>query len=92
MSGVWRDQRRPVSAEVTQPVQYGSRLQAVAAYLKNYGLLPYQRTVELFEGLFSLPISVGTLVNINDSLRATLGGDQRDHPCGHQRAAGGRLR
>ena len=50
---------------VTQPVQYGPRLQAVAAYLKNYGLLPYQRTAELFEDLFSIPISVGTLVNIN---------------------------
>ena len=53
--------------EVAQPVQYGSRLQAAAAYLKNYGLLPYQRTAELFEDLFSIPISVGTLVTINDT-------------------------
>ena len=51
--------------QVGQPVQYGVRLQALAAYLKNYGLLPYQRTAELFEDLFSIPISVGTLVNIN---------------------------
>ena len=29
---------------VAQPVQYGPRLQGIAAYLKNYGLLPYQRT------------------------------------------------
>ena len=50
---------------VTQPVQYGERLQAVAAYLRNYGLLPYERTAELFEDLFSIPISVGTLVHIN---------------------------
>ena len=35
-------------AAVGHPVQYGERLQAVAAYLKNYGLLPYQRTAELF--------------------------------------------
>ena len=49
-----------------QPVQYGCRLQAIATYLKNYGPLPYQRTAELFEDLFSIPISVGTLVNIND--------------------------
>ena len=49
-----------------QPVQYGCRLQAIATYLKNYGLLPYQRTAEPFEDLFSIPISVGTLVNIND--------------------------
>ena len=26
--------------QVAQPVQYGARLQAVATYLKNYGLLP----------------------------------------------------
>ena len=41
-------------ATVTQPVQYGPRLQAVAAYLRNYGLLPYQRTAELFADLFSI--------------------------------------
>ena len=51
---------------VAQPVQYGARLQGIAAYLKNYGLLPYQRTAELFEDLFSIPISVGTLVSINE--------------------------
>ena len=28
--------------------------------------LPYQRTAELFEDLFSIPISVGTLVSINE--------------------------
>ena len=44
--------------EVRQPVQYGGRLCAVAAYLRNYGLLPYERTAELFEDLFSIPISV----------------------------------
>ena len=51
---------------VTQPVQYGARLQGIAAYLKNYGLLPYQRTAELFEDLLSIPISVGTLASINE--------------------------
>ena len=51
---------------VGQPAQYGARLQAIAAYLKNYGLLPYQRTAELFEDLFSIPLSVGTLVSINE--------------------------
>lgn len=59
---------------VGQPVQYGGRLQAVAAYLKNYGLLPYQRTAELFADLFSIPISVGTLVNINAACAERLEG------------------
>ena len=61
-------------AEVAQPVQYGSRLQAVAVYLKNYGLLPYQRTAELFEDLFSIPLSVGTLVSLNDTCGHRLAG------------------
>ena len=59
---------------VQQPVQYGERLQAVAAYLKNYGLLPYQRTAEWFADLFSIPISVGTLVNINATCAERLAG------------------
>ena len=50
---------------VEQPVQYGHRLQAMAAYLRTYGLLPYRRTAELFADLFGLPISEGTLANIN---------------------------
>ena len=61
-------------AAVTQPVQYGPRLQAVAAYLRNYGLLPYQRTAELFADLFSIPVSVGTLVTINDRCGERLSG------------------
>jgi transposase len=34
-------------AEVRQPVQYGSRLQAQASYLNTYQLIPWARTCEL---------------------------------------------
>ena len=48
---------------ITHKAQYGDRLKANAVYVKNYGLLSYQRTAELFEDLFGVPLSVGTLVN-----------------------------
>ena len=50
---------------VTHKAQYGERVKAIALYLKNYVLVPYDRGAELFEDLFGLPISPGTLVRIN---------------------------
>lgn len=48
-------------AEVTAPVQYGPRLQAVGVYLTGYELLPYGRSGELMADLFGVPLSEGTL-------------------------------
>ncbi len=54
--------------DVTAPVQYGPRIKATAVYLKGYQLLPSERTVELFQDLFSCGLSEGTLDNIiNDA-------------------------
>lgn len=55
--------RAPFPQEVTHPAQYGSRMQAVAAYLLNQQLLPYERTAELFRDLLGQPVAVGTLAN-----------------------------
>jgi len=53
--------------DVKSPVQYGPRAKATAVYLTNYQLLPYERTGELFDDLYSLPICQATLVNANNT-------------------------
>jgi len=50
-------------SEVTQPVQYGPRTQAIAVYLQTYQLLPYERTVEALGDLFGIYPSEGTLTS-----------------------------
>jgi len=50
---------------VTKPVQYGNRVKAFSVYLMNYQFIPYERTQEFFNDIFSLPISQGTLANFN---------------------------
>jgi transposase len=50
--------------DITRPVQYGPRVKATASYLSHYQLLPYARLQELFEDVFKLPLSEGTLFNI----------------------------
>lgn len=47
---------------VTQPVQYGPRIKAVAVYLQQYQLLPLARTQELLTTLFGCSLSEGTLL------------------------------
>ena len=49
---------------VTHKAQYGSGIQAVAVYLRNYQLIPLERTVELFRDLFKISLSEGTIVNM----------------------------
>ena len=51
-------------AQVNQPVQYGNRIQAIATYLNQYQLLPYQRLQEYFQDIHGLHLSQGTLRNI----------------------------
>ena len=49
---------------VTQPVQYGVELQAVATYLSQYQMVPFKRLQELFNDVFQIPLSQGTLDSI----------------------------
>lgn len=49
---------------VDQPVQYGVELQAVATYLSQYQMVPFKRLQELFNDVFKIPLSQGTLDGI----------------------------
>ena len=50
---------------ITQPVQYGPRVQAYATYFNQQHFIPFQRLQEIFSDCFSLPISQGSFVNFN---------------------------
>lgn len=49
---------------VNAPVQYGPQIKALAVYLSQQQLLPYERTCDLLGELLGCPISQGTLANI----------------------------
>jgi len=59
---------------VTHKVQYGSGIQAVAVYLRNYQLIPLERTIELFKDLFNIHLSEGTIVNMTTRCSDNLSG------------------
>jgi transposase len=48
-------------AGLSQPVQYGPGVKALAVYLQEYQLLPFARTHELLADLFGCSLSEGTL-------------------------------
>jgi len=50
---------------VNSPVQYGARVKALAVYLSNQQLVPEDRLQQIFEELFSLPLSTATLTRFN---------------------------
>ena len=50
---------------VAHPVQYGTRLKSVAAYLNQYQLVPFDRLSEAFVDLFGHRLSQSTLIDIN---------------------------
>ena len=48
--------------DVTQSVQYGSRLRSLAVYLHDYQFIPYDRGCELLSDIFGCDISPATLI------------------------------
>ena len=58
-------QQSYLSQGVAHPVQYGTRLKSVAAYLNQYQLVPFDRLSEAFVDLFGHRLSQSTLIDIN---------------------------
>jgi transposase len=53
-------------------VQYGERVQALAAYFHNQHLIPIDRVCEIFEDIYGVSLSTGTCVNVDKRLFARL--------------------
>jgi transposase len=51
--------------EATSPVQYGKMVKSVINYFTNYHFVPIKRTTEIFNDLFSHPISEATVLKAN---------------------------
>jgi transposase len=60
--------------EVTQPVQYGPGVQALAIYFQEYQHLPFARLQEVFRDAFQLPLSAGTLAQARERCATRLAG------------------
>lgn len=60
--------RTEFPVKVSQPVQYGEKIQSLTSYLTTYQLLPLERAVETIEDLCGQKISQGTIVNMNNRL------------------------
>lgn len=64
------DQIAEFPLTVKAPIQYGSSVQALAAYLSVYQYVPFRRLKNLFGEVFKLPMSEGTLVNLLEKAAA----------------------
>jgi transposase len=53
---------------VTGPIQYGERVQALTCYFANQHFIPLDRVCEILEDVFGAPISHGTCANIDERL------------------------
>jgi|SRR5579884_1252697 len=59
-------------AEVAAPLQYGPRLGAIAVYLVQQQLLPWERACEVLSDLLGAPLSQGTLASLIERCATTL--------------------
>jgi len=53
-------------AKVNANVQYGNRIKSFAVYLANQQLIPEKRLQQIFQDIFSLPVSTASLSSISE--------------------------
>jgi transposase len=53
---------------VTQPVQYGAAVRALAVYLNQYQMLPLERVSETFADVFEHPLAEGTIFDAGQAV------------------------
>ena len=54
--------------ELRAPIQYGAQIEAMTGYFSVYQILPYKRISQLFNDIFRLHISQGTIDTFLDNL------------------------
>jgi transposase len=59
---------------VRAPVQYGERVQALAAYFQHQHFIPVERTCQIFEDVFGVKVSPGTCASVDRKLFKNLEG------------------
>lgn len=64
--------------EVKQPIQYGPRISALAVYLHDYQLLPYERACELLYDVCGCEISPATLIKAENGCFERLKGFENE--------------
>ena len=61
-------QKAQYPVHITNHVQYGPSVEAIAGYYSVYQYLPFKRLTDMFGQVFNLPISQGTIANLLDRL------------------------
>ena len=64
--------------EINHPIQYGPRLTALAVYLHDYQLIPYERCCELLSDICGCEISPATLIRTEKVCFENLGGFEKE--------------
>src|SRR4030042_1033793 len=59
---------------ITHKTQYGNYLRSITVYFRNYELLPLERSAEMFEDIFKVPLSQGTIIAASQRCAEALSG------------------